>query len=130
MADSIFTKIIRGEIPSHKIYEDELTFVFLDNNPIQLGHTLVIPRKQADYIWDLPAEDYVALMNTVKKVGSRLKKVLGTKYVGIEVIGVDVLHAHVHVIPFNTVAEFRGEENRPTKVDDATQSELAAQLAF
>jgi len=130
MQDSVFTKIIRGEIPSRKIYEDDLTFAFLDLNPLQAGHTLVISKKQVDYVWDLPDEDYQALMTTVKKVAVRLKTILKTKFVGVQVLGVDVQHAHVHIIPFNTVEEFKGEVNRPKGGDLNTLTELAEKLAF
>src|ERR1041385_8079567 len=93
MADSIFTKIIKGEVPSHKIYEDNKTYAFLDIHPKTPGHTLVVPKKQIDQFQDLPDEDYTALMQTVKRVAKRLKEVLGADRVGLEVIGVDVPHA-------------------------------------
>jgi len=130
MPDSVFTKIINGDIPCHKIYEDEHTFAFLDNHPSQLGHTLVVPKKQVESLWELSEPDYQAVMETVKKVARRLKEVLGIKYVGMEVIGVDVPHAHVHVIPFNTTAEFKGESNRPDPDDHQTWSGVASKLAF
>ena len=107
MEDSIFTKIIKGDIPSHKIYEDDKTFAFLDIHPLQEGHVLVVPKVQVEFIWDLEAEDYQALMNTVQKVGRRLREVMEASYVGVEVIGVDVPHAHVHVVPFTTVDDLR-----------------------
>jgi histidine triad (HIT) family protein len=107
MADSIFTKIIKGEIPSNKIYEDELTLAFLNIYPDVPGHTLVIPKKQIDHLWDLPAEDYVAVMETAKKVANRMREVLKPERVGVKVVGEEVPHAHVHLIPFNTVEEFK-----------------------
>src|SRR5690349_7539733 len=106
MQDSIFTKIIKGEIPSHKIYEDDKTFAFLDLHPKLPGHTLVISKKQVDHIWDLPDEDYQALMKSVKKVGQRIREVLNPKRVGIQVEGLGVPHTHVHVFPFSTTPEF------------------------
>ena len=93
MEDSIFTKIIKGEIPAYKVYEDEHTFAFLDIHPLTEGHVLVIPKKQVEYIWDLEADDYQALMATVQKVGKHLREVLEAPYVGVEVVGVDVPHA-------------------------------------
>src|SRR5689334_22515512 len=105
MEDSIFTKIVKGEIPCHKVYEDDKTLAFLDIHPIQAGHTLVIPKKQIQFVWDIDDETYQAVMATVKKVALRLRQVLGTQYVGVQVIGVDVPHAHVQLIPFNTPAE-------------------------
>ncbi|MEX0881417.1 MAG: HIT domain-containing protein [Candidatus Saccharimonadales bacterium] len=127
MSESIFTKIIKGEIPSHKIYEDENTFAFLDIQPIKPGHTLVVPKKQVD-IWDLSEEDYQALMLTVRKVAHRIQEVLDPKRVGIQVVGVDVdNHAHVHVFPFNNMAEYR---QIPAPADDKDLHEVAKKLAF
>ena len=76
MQDSIFTKIIKGEIPSHKIYEDDSVLAFLDIHPVQSGHTLVIPKKQVEFVWDLPDPDYVSLMAATKKVALRLREVI------------------------------------------------------
>ena len=104
MQDSIFTKIIKGEIPCYKIYEDDLTLAFLDINPAHPGHTLVIPKKQVEFVWDLPSLEYEALMRTVQKVARRLKQVTG-RHVGELVVGIDVPHAHVHLIPFDTSAD-------------------------
>lgn len=102
MEDTLFTRIIKGEIPSYKVYEDEKTYAFLDINPLAPGHVLVVPKTQAEYIWDLEAEDYTALMQSVQKIGKHLREVLDAPYVGVEVIGIDVPHAHVHVVPFTT----------------------------
>lgn len=107
MEDSIFTKIIKGEIPCHKVYEDDKTLAFLDINPIAEGHTLVVPKAKVEFVWDLPDDDYVALMATVKKVGLRLRDVIGKQYVGQLVVGTDVPHAHIHVIPFNETREMK-----------------------
>ena len=126
-SESIFTKIIKGEIPSHKIYEDEKTFAFLDIQPIKPGHTLVVPKKQVD-IWDLSEEDYQALMLTVRRVAHRIQEVLDPKRVGIQVVGVDVdNHAHVHVFPFNNMAEYR---QIPAPVDYEDLREIAKKLRF
>ena len=105
MEDSIFTKIIKGEIPSYKVYEDDKTFAFLDINPLTEGHVLVVPKQQVEFIWDLESEDYQALMATVQKIGAHLRDVMDAPYVGVEVIGVDVPHAHVHVVPFTTTKD-------------------------
>ena len=105
MEDSIFTKIVKGEIPSHKIYEDDKTLAFLNIFPAVKGHTLVIPKIQIDSLWDLSEEDYNAVMNTTKKVAKRLQEVLGTERVGVKVIGIDVPHAHVHLVPFTSAEE-------------------------
>ena len=107
MQDSIFTKIIIGEIPCHKLYEDGKTFAFLDINPATEGHTLVIPKKQVEFLWDLSDEDYEALMKTVKKLALHLREMLEVPYVGEVVIGTDVPHAHVHLIPFSSSSEMK-----------------------
>ena len=97
---SIFTKIINGEIPSYKIYEDDKTIAFLDIHPESKGHTLVIPKNEVDKIYELPAEDYLALMNTVKKLSRHLEKQLGARILW-KVVGTDVPHAHVHLMPLD-----------------------------
>ena len=130
MHDSIFTKIIKGEIPCHKIYEDERTLAFLDINPVQPGHTLVIPKKQVEFAWDLDDEDYAAIMQTVKKVALRLREVMDAPHVGEQIIGLDVPHAHVHLIPFRTLSEFRNVPDKNTEPDNAALSDLAKKLAF
>mgnify|MGYP000250483966 CR=1 FL=1 len=130
MADSVFTKIIRGEIPSNKVYEDELTYAFLDHNPKAPGHTLVISKKQAEFIWDLPEQEYIALMKSVKKVGDRIKEVLTPKYVGVQVEGVAVAHAHVHVFPFNSAQEYQSIPDPAKKLSPEELAEMAEKLAF
>lgn len=127
MADSIFTKIIKGEIPAKKIYEDSDTIAFLTIQPIQPGHTLVVPKKQIDHLWDLSDEDYQTLMSTVKKVARRIREVLETSRIGVKVEGLEVPHAHVHLIPFNTLAEFN---HPPSPVSNGELTEMAKRLAF
>ena len=97
---SIFTKIIQGEIPCYKIYEDEKTFAFLDINPETNGHTLVVPKNEVDKIYDLPDEDYEALMKTVKKLSKHMEEKLETRIIW-KVMGTDVPHAHVHLEPLD-----------------------------
>ncbi len=121
MQDSIFTKIVKGEIPSHKIYEDEKTLAFLNIYPSVEGHTLVIPKLQTPYLWDLDEQNYTAVTLTAKKVAVRLKEVLGVPFVGEKVIGVDIPHAHIHLIPFSTPAEFHA----PETTDEPNHEELA-----
>ncbi|MGH7157394.1 MAG: HIT family protein, partial [Candidatus Saccharimonadales bacterium] len=87
MPDSVFTKIIKGELPSHKIYEDDKTLAFLTIEPSQPGQVLVVPKKQIDQLWDLPDEDYQAVMSITKKVAKRMKNALGVKRIGVRVIG-------------------------------------------
>ena len=97
---SVFTKIINGEIPCYKIYEDDKTIAFLDINPETKGHTLVVPKAEVDKIYDLSEEDYAALMSTVKIISKHMEKVLGARTLW-KVIGTDVPHAHVHLLPYD-----------------------------
>ncbi len=120
MEDSIFTKIIRGEIPCHRVYEDANTLAFLDIFPAQPGHTLVIPKRQVEFVWNLEDEEYLALQKTVMKVARQLREKSGKAHVGELIVGVDVPHAHVHLIPFDTPAEldkaFHKEAGEPDHV--------------
>lgn len=100
---SIFTKIVKGEIPSYKIAETESYFAFLDINPLAKGHTLVIPKKETDYILDIEDEEYKGLFAFAKKVGIAIEKVIPCKRMGITVIGLEVAHAHIHLIPINSI---------------------------
>lgn len=127
---SIFTKIIRGEIPCYKIYEDDKTIAFLDIHPVQPGHTLVVPKAQVDEFQNLTHEDYLALFVVVKKIAQRLRSTLPVKRVGLQIIGVDVPHAHVHLIPFNTVQEFRRLPDMPAEPDHGALASIAKKLAF
>jgi histidine triad (HIT) family protein len=128
--DSIFTKIVKGEIPSHKVYEDALTMAFLDIHPVQPGMTVVIPKKQVEFIWDLPEEDYLAVMSSVYKVAQRIREVLGVHYVGEVIEGVEVPHAHVKLIPFDTIAEFKNMPDVTAEPDHDSLAEIAKKLAF
>ncbi len=130
MTDSIFTKIIKGEIPCHKIYEDDKTLAFLDIHPKQPGHTLVVPKQQIEFAWDLEDEDYHAVMATAKKVAQRLRAVLGRRYVGEQIVGEEVPHVHVHIFPFDTIEEFRTIPDPTTEPDHAVLAEMAQKLAF
>jgi len=123
-------RIIKGEIPSNKIYEDELTYAFLDHNPKVPGHALVISKKQVSYVWDLPEEDYIALMLTAKKVAHRIRDVLQPKWVGEQIEGVAVEHAHVHVFPFNSIEEYTQRPDPDSKPSANELTEMAKKLAF
>ena len=130
MSDTVFTKIIKGEIPSYKIYEDEYTFAFLDIHPHQPGHTLVVPKKPVEFVWDLEEADYFALMASVQKVARRIREVLQTPYVGEIISGLDIPHTHIHLIPFSRSEEFpstKPSDNPPTH-DELV--EMAKKLAF
>ncbi len=128
MQDSIFTKIIKGEIPSHKIYEDEDTFAFLDIHPISQGHTLVISKQQVPYVWDLNTREYTALMATTQKIAQHLRTILDVPYVGEQIIGVDVRHAHIHLIPFTTIEEYRNHPDPSVEPDHTALAQLADRL--
>jgi histidine triad (HIT) family protein len=132
MKDSIFTKIVKGEIPIHKVYEDEKTLAFMDIRPIQPGHVLVIPKKQTDFVWNMDDEDYAALMATVQKVGKRIQQIFPEKKrVGVIIEGLDVEdHAHVKVFPFDDDAEFRTKQDPNAQPDHPSLAALAEKLAF
>ncbi len=102
---SLFTKIIDGEIPSHRVYEDDTTFAFLDINPRQPGHTLVVPKTEVDYLFDLPDGDYTALWRAVATVAAGLKQATGCARVVVIVLGYEIAHAHVHLIPSNDLSD-------------------------
>lgn len=98
---SIFTKIIQGEIPSYKIAENENYIAFLDAFPLVEGHTLVVPKKEVDKIWDLDKETYLGLMDFAYEVAQGIEKVIPCLRVGVAVIGLEVPHVHVHLVPMN-----------------------------
>jgi histidine triad (HIT) family protein len=102
---SIFTKIINGEIPCCKIAEDANYFAFLDINPLAKGHTLVVPKKETDYIFDIDDAAHAGLWNFAKKVSHAIEKAVPCKRIGIAVIGLEVPHAHIHLIPINKVSD-------------------------
>ena len=102
---TLFTKIVNGEIPSYKIAEDEDFFAFLDINPNAKGHTLCIPKKEVDKIFDLDEETYLGLMKFSHKVAKAIEKTVPCKRVGIAVVGLEVPHVHVHLIPLNNMKE-------------------------
>lgn len=97
--ESIFTKIIEGEIPAHKIYEDEKVIAILTDRPLFEGHTLVIPKKQVDHLWDLEDEDYRYLLDTTKKIANHIRETYNPPRVGMIVEGFGVPHAHIHLVP-------------------------------
>ncbi|GAA4275353.1 HIT family protein [Aquimarina mytili] len=102
---TLFTKIINGEIPSYKIAEDEDFYAFLDINPNAKGHTLCIPKKEEDKIFDLDEDTYLKLMKFSRKVAKAIEKTVPCKRVGIAVVGLEVPHVHVHLIPLNNMSE-------------------------
>lgn len=125
---SVFTKIIHGEIPCHKIYEDETTLAFLDIHPVTPGHTLVIPKTQVATVWEMDDESYGKLMQTTKLLAQHIQGILGTTYMGEQIVGVDVPHAHVHLIPFSAVHEFQRKQNMNEDPDHELLANMAKRL--
>jgi histidine triad (HIT) family protein len=119
---SIFSKIIAGEIPAHKVAETNEFLAFLDISPLAEGHVLVIPKKEVDYIFDLDEETYMGLQMFAKIVATGIKKAIPCKKVGVAVIGLEVPHAHIHLIPMNKVDDMNFARPKLTP----TQDELAA----
>jgi histidine triad (HIT) family protein len=102
---TIFTKIILGEIPCYKIAEDENCFAFLDINPLRAGHTLVVPKKETDYIFDLDDDDLSAIILFSKKIAAAVKSAFPCNRIGIAVLGLEVPHAHIHLVPMDTMED-------------------------
>lgn len=98
---SIFSKIIRGEIPCYKIAEDESFYAFLDINPLAEGHTLVVPKREVDYLFDLEDDELAAMMVFAKKVAAHIRAEVPCERIGVAVIGLDVPHAHIHLVPIS-----------------------------
>ena len=122
---SIFTKIISGEIPSYKIYEDDKTYAFLDINPESKGHTLVVPKVEVDKIYELEDEDWNALWKKKKKISKHMEDVIGRRVL-MKVVGTDVPHAHVHLMPLDETWEY----GRTLKLSDEEFEEIRDKLAF
>jgi histidine triad (HIT) family protein len=109
---TLFTRIIHGEIPCYKIAENELFIAFLDILPVAKGHTLVVPKKEIDYIFDLPNEELQALNLFAKEVARKIQAVIPCKKIGVSVIGLEVPHAHMHLIPINQIHDMNFEKER------------------
>jgi histidine triad (HIT) family protein len=124
---SIFTRIVQGEIPCYKIAEDENYLAFLDVNPLVKGHTLVIPKTEKDYIFDLEDESFVGLQLFAKKVAIQLKKHIVCKRIGVAIIGLEVPHAHIHLLPMNSISDmnFSGPK---LQISNEELSEIASQI--
>ena len=108
---SIFSKIVNGEIPCYKIDEDDKCLAFLDINPNSYGHTLCILKREEDYIFDLNDDEYVSLMNFSKKIAKAIKKSVNCKRVSMSVVGLEVPHVHVHLIPINKMGDLNFSNN-------------------
>ena len=118
---SIFTKIVRKEIPAHIVAETEQFLAFLDINPLAKGHTLVIPKQEIDYLFDLPDDLYIGLQVFAREVARAMKKVIDCELIGTAVIGLEVPHAHIHLVPINSISDL--DFSRPKL--SFTQEELA-----
>lgn len=126
--DTIFTKIIKKEIPCYKIAEDENYFAFLDISPLAKGHTLVIPKKQIDYIFDLDDQLLANMMVFAKKVAKAIKQKIDCERIGIAVVGLEVPHAHIHLIPINKVEDINFLKPKLELSNDEF-NEIAEQIA-
>jgi histidine triad (HIT) family protein len=124
---SIFTKIVNGEIPCHKIAETEHFLAFLDVMPLAIGHTLVIPKKEVNYIFDLESNLYSDLWSFASQVAKVVEKSIPCKRIGIAVIGLEVPHAHIHLIPLNTVGDINFERPK-MKVSPEELDEIARKI--
>ena len=125
---SIFSRIVAGEIPCYKVAEDEKYFAFLDISPVAEGHTLVIPKHEVDYIFDLDDEEYAGLTAFAKKVAAAMKKVMPCKRIGVAVLGLEVPHTHIHLVPINKESDmnfFKEKLSLPAE----EMAEIAAKIA-
>lgn len=125
---SIFTRIIQGEIPCYKVAEDEQFFAFLDIRPLAKGHTLVVPKIEEDYIFDLDDDLLADMMKFSKKVGLAIEKVVPCKRMGMSVLGLEVPHAHIHLVPINSVYDI--DFKKPAvEMEQEEFAELAARIS-
>ena len=129
--ESIFSKIVSGQIPAHKVAETPEYLAFLDINPLTEGHLLVIPKKEVDYLFDLDSETYLGLMMFAQIVAAGLKRAIPCERIGLTVIGLEVPHAHIHLIPINTMDDMNFSrpklklaEERLTEIAEAIREQL------
>ena len=127
MQETVFSKIVRGEIPCHKVWEDDKHLAFLDIDPRTVGHTLVIPKEPIDYVFDMDDQAYLALWEAAKKVAQKLKERLDCKRVCVGVYGYDVAHVHIHLFPSDSLSDVPIPPNDQTA--KATLEETARLLA-
>lgn len=126
MEETIFTKIVKGEIPCYKIAEDDRFFAFLDISPLAKGHTLVITKLQNDYIFDLDDQTLAEMMVFAKKVALAVEKACPCKRIGVAVIGLDVPHTHIHLVPINNVGDLDFKKERVKLTEEEFKSTAAA----
>lgn len=135
MRDSVFTKIIKGELPCHKVYEDDKVIAFLDIDPLSPGHTLVVPKQQVDSLWDIDDDLYYYLMKIVKLVAQRQRALLRPPRIGMMLEGFAVPHVHIHVYPLekgieSTITDHIKRKQSGEEPDHAQLAEMAQKLAF
>ncbi|MCA9309171.1 HIT family protein [Candidatus Saccharibacteria bacterium] len=131
MEESIFTKIIKGEIPCHKVYEDEFTFGFMDIHPIQPGHVLLVSKRQVTNFFDLSDEEYQGLMAATKKMARHMSGVFpDKKRIGVMIEGLDVDHVHVKLFPVDTGEQFRHEPDMNVEPDHDALADMAKRLSI
>lgn len=126
---TIFSKIIAGEIPAYKIAENDRFLAFLDIRPLQKGHTLVIPKVETDYIFDISDAEFGELMLFAKRVASAIKATVPCKKVGMAVIGLEVAHAHIHLVPINEVKDLSFGLNEPLKLSDEELTNISMEIS-
>lgn len=124
---SIFTKIVRGEIPCYKIAETEDYLAFLDIRPLTKGHTLAIPKVEVDYLFDLKEDQYVGLQLFAREIAKAIKAVVPCKRIGTAVIGLEVPHAHIHLVPINQIDDLRFDRPR-VEMSPEEMTQLAAEI--
>lgn len=124
---SIFTKIVNGEIPAHKVAETDNFLAFLDVFPIAKGHILVIPKKETDYIFNIEDEEYKELWSFSKMVAKKIEKVIPCERIGIAVIGLEVPHAHIHLVPINDIGDINFSKPK-LKFPDEEMAEIAKSI--
>ncbi len=130
MQDSVFTKIIKGEIPCHKVYEDDKTLAFLDIHPINPGHVLLIPKQQIDSIWDVPDDLYHYLWDVARKISGRIDEVLAPTRIGVVVEGFGVPHVHIHLVPIYKGEELKKPQDLTVEPDHTALAAMAKKLMF
>ncbi len=130
MEDSIFTKIIKGEIPCYKIYEDEKVFAMLDIEPLSNGHVLIIPKKQVDLLWDLEQSDYDYLWQIAKKIAQKIQTEMKPIRVGVVVEGFGVPHAHIHLVPLYDKNVLQLHHGYPAEISPEELAKIAEKITF
>lgn len=126
---SILTRIVNGELPAYILAEDEMHMAILDINPLVQGHVLVFPKQEIDYLFDLNEHDYQALMAFTNRVAIRLKELVPCTRIGVSVIGLEVPHVHVHLIPINTIGDMNFSREK-TLLDEKLARKLVASFQF